>query len=158
MKKSFLFFIVVILIFCSFAGCQDNSTRYWIITSYDHTKSIRKCYLSISLEEGHESIWLYYDASGNLYYISYHNNSEYIDGKNTVRESIILYVDGGIIVGGEDYQNAEFDSTIESRFEEWDRFLKSLYGSKVDKTPYLKKDLSPFLNTKNLKKYLDSIL
>lgn len=128
-----------------------------ITTSYDNAGHIQKCHINNSSEKDGEFIRLYYDTSGELFLIDY-QNIETISNKSICHESFILYIEQEIITGGKYYQNSGLDKNKESCHDEWDRILNSLTGTRLNKTPYLKKDLSPFLNTKKLKEMLKATI
>ena len=125
-----------------------------VIVSRDTGKRIRKCDLSSSLENGSEFISAYYDISGNLFLISCscYGISDNDNEKNRDEESLTLYIEDGTIIGCNYYSNSEINTNGESYYiDERERIMQSFIGTKLDKTPYLKRDLSRFLNTEKLK-------
>ena len=132
---------------------EKDVGRSRAVVSRDNEKRIRKCYIYDRYLESETFIKLYYDVNGNLFLISYEcHNSGYTNRKP--EESLLFYVEDGKIVGYGYYNSPALKNKDDDYSSERDRIIHPFIGAELDKTPYMKDDLSRFINTEKLNVYI----
>jgi hypothetical protein len=133
----------------------DEKGFNYATRSYDEVGRIRKCNISNSSENGSEYyIKLYYDIDSQLFFTEC-TYCEKISDNNTLKEQFGIYFENEIVTGIKYYYNPEFNNISEADYlNKSDQIYQLLINTRLDKTPYFKKDFSGFLNTDKLKKTL----
>ena len=138
---------------------KNGWNRDEFIVSRDNEKRIRKCIINSYFEGGVDFVTHYYDIAGNLFLLDSNCYDGLSDGnidKKRKKEQLGLYVEDGIITGCRYYINSSFEKKDQSDYlNEKYRIINSLIGTKLNKTPYLKRDISQFINIEKLKIFIN---